>query len=94
MARFPEVYRDPQWEPARQACISKALGLCEECKHKGKVKAGKEVDHIIELTEGNKNDWNIAYNPENLQYLCSDCHNHKHSRSIGLQNFLNPPGGR
>ncbi|WP_412760916.1 HNH endonuclease [Paenibacillus validus] len=58
---------------------------------KGRIKKGKDVDHIIELTDDNKHDWNIAYNPDNLQYLCTDCHNHKHDRSNGLQIFLTPP---
>ncbi|KUP24912.1 HNH endonuclease signature motif containing protein [Paenibacillus sp. DMB5] len=91
MARHPEIYSAPEWGHARQFVIVRANGLCEECRRKGKVKSGKDVDHIIELTDDNKHDWNIAYNPDNLQYLCTDCHNHKHSRSIGLQNFLQPP---
>lgn len=66
-------------------------GLCRKCKESGQIRAGREVDHIIELTDENKHEWNIAYNPENLQYLCTDCHNHKHERSNGLQNFLSPP---
>lgn len=92
MAKFPEVYKNPQWNPARKECIRRANGLCEDCKSRGRIKPGKEVDHIIELTEENKDDWNIAFNPDNLQYLCSDCHNEKHDRSIGLQKFLTPPG--
>lgn len=92
MARHPEIYATAEWSRVRRYVISRADGLCESCIRDKKVKPGKEVDHIIELTDNNKHDWNIAYNPENLQYLCSDCHNHKHDRSIGLQNFLFPPG--
>jgi len=92
MARHPDVYKNKQWEPVRQFVIIRANGLCEQCKDKGIIKSGKEVDHIIELTDANKHDWNIAYNPENLQYLCTDCHNHKSGRSTGLQDFLIPPG--
>lgn len=91
MARHPEVYANPEWKKARRQAIVNAGGLCEHCKKKGRVTKGREVDHIVELTDENKSDWNIAYNPDNLQYLCSDCHNHKHDRSIGLQNFLVPP---
>lgn len=91
MARHPEIYAAPEWEEARQGAISRANGLCEECERKGKVKHGKEVDHIIELTDENKHRWEIAYCLDNLQLLCSDCHNHKHKRSIGLQDFLTPP---
>ena len=92
MARHSEIYKDPEWESSRQYVISRADGLCENCRSRSIIRPGKEVDHIIELTDANKNDWDIAYNSENLMYLCSDCHNHKHERSIGLQNFTIPPG--
>lgn len=91
MGRHPEIYATVEWERARQYVIVRANGLCEMCTAEGKVKAGKEVDHIIELTDENKHDWNITYNPDNLRYLCSDHHNHRHKRSIGLQDFVTPP---
>jgi len=72
LARHPEVYRNKQWPKSRAFVISRANGLCEHCRTKGIFKAGREVDHIVELTDSNKHDWNVAYNPENLQYLCSD----------------------
>ena len=93
MARHPEIYKTAEWESVRQFIIVRANGLCENCKSRGIVKPGKEVDHIVELTGDNKHDWSIAYNPDNLQYLCTDCHNHKSRRSIGLQDFITPPGG-
>jgi len=92
MARHAEIYNTIEWERARKFVIARANGLCEHCLKKKRIKPGKEVDHIIELTDENKHDWNIAYNPDNLQLLCSDCHNDKHDRSIGLQKFLLPPG--
>ena len=91
MGRFKEIYDDPQWEPARQEAIRRANGLCVTCFKRGIIKPGKEVDHIVELTEENKDDWYIAFNPNNLEYKCTDCHNEKHERSIGLQKFLIPP---
>jgi 5-methylcytosine-specific restriction endonuclease McrA len=90
MARFPEVYRKKAWKKVRKTVIRRANGLCEKCYPK-EMKRGIEVDHVIELTEENKDKWEIAYNPDNLQLLCTDCHNHKHDRSIGLQNFITPP---
>ena len=90
VARHPEIYAAREWRKVRKIVIVRANGRCEECAKAGRVRRGREVDHIVELTDENKHDWNIAYNPENLQLLCSDCHNQKHGRSIGLQNFLNP----
>lgn len=92
MARHPEIYASPEWKRVRKYVKGRANGLCERCISNNKVKPGKEVDHIIELTDDNKHNWNVAYNPTNLQLLCSDCHNEKHERSIGLQKFLSPPG--
>lgn len=94
MARHPEIYATTEWKRVRKFVISRANGLCEQCLTLNKVKPGKEVDHITELTDTNKSDWNVAYNPDNLQLLCSDCHNEKHDRSIGLQKFLSPPGAK
>jgi len=93
MARFPDVYASREWKQVRRYIISRAYGLCERCKRNGKVRAGKEVHHKIALTEENKTDWSIAFNPSNLELLCSDCHNDTHDRSIGLQAFTTPPGG-
>jgi Restriction endonuclease len=90
MARHPEVYASPEWRKVRQFVIQRANGLCEQCLKEGRTEAGKEVDHIIELTDTNKHDWNIAYNPDNLQFLCSMCHNIKHGRCSGLHRFMNP----
>lgn len=90
MARHPEIYATAEWRKARRYVIARDNGCCVLCTLLGLHKAGKEVDHIIELTDENKHDWNIAYNPINLRYLCTDCHNHKSGRSIGLQDFLVP----
>ncbi|MHC1694629.1 MAG: HNH endonuclease, partial [Eubacteriales bacterium] len=93
MARFPEVYKDPRWDKVRRIIRARDNGLCVLCLAAGKIKPGREVDHIEELTEENKDDPDVAFNPDNLRLLCSDCHNHRHERSIGLQEFLIPPGG-
>lgn len=90
MARFPQVYKTAEWEQVRQYVIQRAHGLCEECLRQGRVEAGREVDHIIPLDEINWQDWNVAYNPENLQYLCTACHNAKHGRDTGLSRFVEP----
>jgi len=69
LARYSKIYKSLEWKLVRRFVIARANGLCENCKLKGIVKSGKEVDHIIELNYKNKDDWNIAYNPDNLQYL-------------------------
>lgn len=93
MARHPEIYQDPQWEVARQECERRADGLCERCRKKNKFVPGKIAHHIIWLTDENKHDWDIAFNPDNLEWLCNDCHEDEHERTTGLQKFLTPPEG-
>lgn len=90
MARHHEIYSTAEWRKVRKFIIAQAQGLCEECQRQGRIEAGKEVDHIIELTDSNKHLWEIAYNPDNLQLLCPMCHNVKHGRCSGLHFFADP----
>lgn len=56
------------------------------CRHCGKPITGRYiVDHIKEVNVANEHEWDIAYNPENLQLLCQTCHNIKtfgHSKEV------------
>jgi len=90
MGRFRRVYHTAEWYRVRQYVIQRAKGLCEECLRQGRIEAGVEVDHIQPLTDENWQDWNVAYNPDNLQLLCRDCHNLKHGRVSSLQRFVEP----
>lgn len=94
MARFPQVYRTAEWEKVRQYVIQRAHGLCEECLRQGRIEAGVDVDHIVPLNDQNWKDWDVAYNPDNLQLLCRQCHAEKHRRDSGLSRFVEPvPAG-
>ena len=92
MAKHPEVYNRREWHKVRAAVFTRANGLCERCKKKGLVKAGKIVHHKEHLTNTNKKDWNVSYNIKNLELLCNDCHELEHDRTGGLAKFVNPPG--
>ena len=65
-------YNSKAWKQCRQSYISKVYGLCEHCKEPGYI-----LDHIIELTPDNINDPSITLNHDNLQFLCTPCHNRK-----------------
>ena len=84
------VYKTAEWQRVRELVIQRANGLCEECLRQGRIEAGEEVDHIVPLDETNWRDWGVAYNPDNLQLLCRDCHNVKHGRVSSLQQFVEP----
>ena len=47
--------------------------MCEHCR----IKPGRELDHIEELTEDNVHDAWVTLNHENYQWLCGDCHKRK-----------------
>lgn len=68
-------YSDSKWIKTRDMIRKRDKMTCVKC---GDFTADRyEVDHIIELTWDNVDDWNIAYNPENLQLLCWKCHKAK-----------------
>ncbi|WP_369899756.1 HNH endonuclease [Bacillus manliponensis] len=67
-----KFYNSKAWRKCREAYISKVFGLCEHCSDPGYI-----VDHIEEITPDNIDDPNITLNHENLQYLCTPCHNRK-----------------
>lgn len=90
MARHSEIYKAKEWKKSRDECKRRANGLCERHKRKGKYVKGNNAHHKTCLTDENKHDWNIAYNVDNLEWLCDDCHNDEHDRSNGLQKFLKP----
>ena len=68
-------YRSSAWLFARQQKIAACNGKCELC---GAV--GEEVHHKVALTAENINNPNVTLNPDNLIYLCKDCHNKEHGR--------------
>ena len=74
-AAINRFYRSSAWLLARQQKIASCNGRCEMC---GAI--GEEVHHKIPLTADNINDVNITLNPDNLIYLCKDCHNKEHHR--------------
>jgi 5-methylcytosine-specific restriction enzyme A len=67
-----KFYKSSAWKKCRATYIKSVFGICEHCGDNGYI-----VDHIIELNLININDPNISLNHENLQYLCTPCHNKK-----------------
>lgn len=65
-------YNSKVWQRCRAGYIASVHGLCEHCGGPGYI-----CDHVIELTPENINDPWITLSHENLQYLCTPCHNTK-----------------
>lgn len=68
---------DDEWELIRQKVFSRDGGVCVRCGRGNRL----TVDHIKPKSLGGKNDL------DNLQTLCSYCHEEKHSRKIFDQEF-------
>ena len=46
-------YQSPEWTKCRRAYIAYAGGLCERCKARGIITAGRVVHHKVRLTAEN-----------------------------------------
>ena len=79
-------YNSRAWISTRDAYIAERVridgGMCECCREN----VGEELHHIIPLTPANINDFDVCLNPDNLKYLCKDCHFRAH-RKIILEKF-------
>lgn len=67
-------YKSSAWKKCRASFIISKHGLCERCN----CKTGTIVHHKVYLTLENINDPNITLLFENLELLCSSCHNNEH----------------
>ena len=75
-------YKSKEWQRCRAAYISSVGGLCERCQHNGIIRPGKIVHHKDYISVENITDPSILLNPDNLEYLCMDCHNAEHFKNI------------
>ena len=82
--KYKDFYNSSEWKALRNYKFGMAEGLCELCRKKGIVKAGREVHHRVSIQD----DWSKRLDFDNLILLCSDCHNAEHERISQLQKFL------
>ena len=74
-------YKSKEWQRCRASYISSVGGLCERCLKKGIVRPGKIVHHKEYISVENITDPIILLNPDNLEYVCLECHNRIHFKS-------------
>lgn len=67
-----DFYYSNAWRKLSRYIKMIKRGVCEECGLRG-----TEVHHIIPINDANVDDQNISLNPDNLQLLCTSCHNAK-----------------
>lgn len=85
MGRRSNFYRSDAWQNLRRVLMMERRDECGilRCEHCGEplVKAYDIVaHHVIELTEDNVSDPEIALNPDNIMLVHHECHNQIHDR--------------
>jgi len=78
-----DFYQKGAWRRIRNLYI-KNNPLCVECVENGIIEKADVVDHIKQISKGGQ-----AYSFDNLQSLCSTCHNQK----SGRERHGKPQGG-
>ena len=78
-----KIYQSHKWKKLRE---SKRLNnpLCESCLEKGLTIPTVDIHHIIPFSKAlNQLEKNIlAFSYENLQSVCSDCHDKLHRNYV------------
>ena len=73
-----QFYSSAQWKRCRRDFIASRRGLCERCLAKGLIVVGTEVHHKTRLTPDNVTDPSVTLNWNNLELLCTRCHDEAH----------------
>ena len=66
-------YNSQEWIDTRNAYVVSKGGMCERCDRPGGI-----VHHRRRLDASNVSDWETACGFENLELLCTSCHNKEH----------------
>jgi 5-methylcytosine-specific restriction protein A len=82
--RSHDFYRSPVWRKVRKLHLQR-YPFCVECESRGKLISAKVVDHIRRVNPANPYDtqngtWGEPLSSDNLQGLCSSCHNKKSAK--------------
>ena len=65
------IYKSRQWRKLRQIVLHKHP-ICVMCEQKNRYTTANTIDHILPINKGG-----AKLSLENLQGLCSTCHNRK-----------------
>lgn len=81
-------YNSKGWKTLRNAYYC-SHPLCERCLLKGISKQTDEIHHIIPYLTGKTEDerWRLLLDPNNLQALCSQCHDEVHKQMKKANNI-------
>lgn len=72
---FNDFYHSREWRAVRLQVLERDSYLCQQCKRAGRITPAKTVDHIEPL----RANWSRRLDPNNLETICRQCHNAKHT---------------
>lgn len=83
------VYNTYRWRKLRLNYLAEHP-LCECCLRKGIKKLAEHVHHRNEISSGNSNEQMIqlAFDINNLEALCRECHVNEHNGNKQINYFL------
>lgn len=67
---------DRRWQRLRRMVLAQQP-FCVACEREGRVTPATDVDHIVPLADGGRDEWS------NLQPLCHSCHSRKTAAAGG-----------
>jgi len=67
-------YNSDAWLAVREEALIRDIYLCQECLRRKKITPADMVHHIVPL----RDDWDKGLDLDNLESLCSACHNREH----------------
>lgn len=76
-----KIYGTARWKRARQTALIRDHYLCQECFRRGKYIQANIIHHIIPL----RDDLSKAFDLDNLETICTSCHNKEHPERSGGQ---------
>ena len=78
--RATSFYRSRAWKAVRLQVLVRDNYLCQECLRENRITRATTVHHIVPLAE----DWERRLDPDNLESVCSSCHNRIEGKQEGV----------
>ncbi|API90320.1 endonuclease [Marinilactibacillus sp. 15R] len=81
-----KLYKTQRWKKLRPVIKARDFGLCQECKRRKVITKGNIVHHKVEA----RDDLSLFWDKDNLELVCSTCHNKDHPERSGGKKKAKP----
>ena len=82
-----QFYKSSTWKNVQALVMRRDKALCVECLKNGIVTPASLVHHIKPITRQNIDDPTITLNMDNLEALCTKCHETIHKKVNQVRRF-------